>query len=138
MPRGVRGVHMDETMNAAIVGMGWFLPKKIRGNDYWSSSRHRRSQEALSKDMLTIERNVCGDDVDISAALREATRALGDDPFQGARQRHVLGEDEEVSDMEAEATRRALRAAGIRPDKVDLILVSSTVPDLLLPLNAPA
>src|SRR5205823_6471493 len=49
-----------------------------------------------------------------------------------------IDEHAETSDMEAEAARRAMRSAGVTPDRIDLVMVHSLTPDLLMPSNAPA
>ncbi|MFN3514559.1 MAG: beta-ketoacyl-ACP synthase III [Phenylobacterium sp.] len=54
----------------------------------------------------------------------------------GIRQRHKAAEDEPVSDLAVEAARRALEAAGRRPEDVDLIVVGTTTPDLTFPATA--
>lgn len=54
----------------------------------------------------------------------------------GIRQRHVAGEDELTSDLGTQAALRALEAAGMRADEIDLIVVGTTTPDLIFPSTA--
>ena len=54
----------------------------------------------------------------------------------GIRQRHRAAADEPVSDLAVAAARRALEAAGRRPEDVDLIVVATTTPDLTFPATA--
>jgi 3-oxoacyl-[acyl-carrier-protein] synthase-3 len=54
----------------------------------------------------------------------------------GIRQRHRAAEDQAVSDLAAEAARRALTAAGKTAQDVDLIIIGTTTPDLTFPATA--
>jgi 3-oxoacyl-[acyl-carrier-protein] synthase-3 len=54
----------------------------------------------------------------------------------GIRERHIAGEGEASSDMAAEAARRALEAAGITAQELDLIIVATVTPDQPLPSTA--
>jgi 3-oxoacyl-[acyl-carrier-protein] synthase-3 len=54
----------------------------------------------------------------------------------GIRQRHVAAENESASDLALAASRRALDAAGITPQDIDLIIVATTTPDMVFPSTA--
>lgn len=54
----------------------------------------------------------------------------------GIRQRHQARPDETTSDMAAEAARRALQAAELSAEDIDLILVGTISPDMPLPSTA--
>lgn len=54
----------------------------------------------------------------------------------GIRQRRRASADEPVSDLAVAAARRALEAAGRKPEDVDLIVVATTTPDLTFPATA--
>ena len=54
----------------------------------------------------------------------------------GIESRHVAGEDERTSDLALGAARRAMDAAKVRPSDIDLIIVATTTPDMLLPSTA--
>jgi len=51
----------------------------------------------------------------------------------GIRERHMARDDETTSDMAAEAARRALAAAGIGPEEVQMIVVATITPDMPFP-----
>jgi 3-oxoacyl-[acyl-carrier-protein] synthase-3 len=53
--------------------------------------------------------------------------------LSGIYERHVVGEDEQISQMATVAGRRALKMAGIRPRDLDLIIVATSSPDYLTP-----
>jgi 3-oxoacyl-[acyl-carrier-protein] synthase-3 len=54
----------------------------------------------------------------------------------GIRQRHIVTEGEFTSDLAEKASRRAIEAAGISPQAIDLIIVATTTPDRIFPSAA--
>ena len=54
----------------------------------------------------------------------------------GIRQRHVAADDETSSDLGYHAAVRALEAAGVAVEEIDLIVVGTTTPDLIFPSTA--
>ena len=54
----------------------------------------------------------------------------------GIRERHVAAEGETTSDLGYRAALRALEAAGVAADELDLIVVGTTTPDLIFPSTA--
>ena len=54
----------------------------------------------------------------------------------GIRQRHIAADNETTSDLALKASQRALEMAGITPDKLDLIIVATTTPDMVFPSTA--
>src|SRR3954463_8654023 len=54
----------------------------------------------------------------------------------GIRQRHIAAEGEATSDMALVASRKALAAAGISAQDIDLIVVATTTPDMIFPSTA--
>ncbi|MEL7482061.1 MAG: beta-ketoacyl-ACP synthase III [Pseudomonadota bacterium] len=54
----------------------------------------------------------------------------------GIRQRHIAADHELTSDLATHAARRALENAGVTPDDIDLIVVSTTTPDRTFPATA--
>jgi 3-oxoacyl-[acyl-carrier-protein] synthase-3 len=54
----------------------------------------------------------------------------------GIRQRHRAADDQAVSDLAAEAAKKALAAAGRTPADIDLIIVATTTGDLTFPATA--
>jgi len=54
----------------------------------------------------------------------------------GIRQRHIAAEGETTGDLAFHAATRALDAAGVRADELDLIVVGTTTPDLVFPSTA--
>jgi len=54
----------------------------------------------------------------------------------GIRQRHIAETTQTASDLALEASRAALRAAGIDPTAIDLIVVATSTPDYVFPSTA--
>ncbi len=54
----------------------------------------------------------------------------------GIRQRHIAADAETTSDLALVASRRAIEAAGIAPEDIDLIIVATTTPDMIFPSTA--
>ena len=54
----------------------------------------------------------------------------------GIVQRHIAGESETTCSMAADASRKAMTRAGVLPDQLDTIILSTATPDRLLPSTA--
>lgn len=54
----------------------------------------------------------------------------------GIRARHFAAPDVSSSDLGAEAARRALKAAGVQAQEIDLIIVATSTPDMVFPSAA--
>jgi 3-oxoacyl-[acyl-carrier-protein] synthase-3 len=54
----------------------------------------------------------------------------------GIRKRHIAADGETTSDLGTIAARRALEAAGLTPDDIDLIVVATATPDYTFPATA--
>ena len=54
----------------------------------------------------------------------------------GIRQRHIAADDQNASDLALAASRRALSAAGVRPQDIDLVIVATTTSDMIFPSTA--
>ncbi len=54
----------------------------------------------------------------------------------GIKQRHVAADGQYTSDLSFEASKKAIEAAGISADDLDLIVVGTTTPDLVFPSTA--
>ncbi len=54
----------------------------------------------------------------------------------GIRERHIAADDQTTSDLAFEASLKALEAAGITADDIELIIVGTTTPDIVFPSTA--
>ncbi|MBE0528688.1 MAG: ketoacyl-ACP synthase III, partial [Thermoleophilia bacterium] len=89
-----------------------------------------RTAQILSTGSYVPERVVTNAEVD--ALLGESTSQWLEDNV-GILERRWMADDQTTSDLIVEASRRALDKAGITPDQLDLIIVSTDTPDYLSP-----
>jgi 3-oxoacyl-[acyl-carrier-protein] synthase III len=54
----------------------------------------------------------------------------------GIRQRYLAAPEQRTSDLATEAARRAMAAAGVGPEEVDLVIVATSTPDMVFPATA--
>ena len=54
----------------------------------------------------------------------------------GIRQRHIADKSQASSDLALEASRRALEAAGMKAEQIDLIVLATSTPDFVFPSTA--
>lgn len=54
----------------------------------------------------------------------------------GIAQRHIAGGDEMASDLALQASRKAMEAAKVGPEDIDLVIVATTTPDMVFPSTA--
>ena len=54
----------------------------------------------------------------------------------GIRQRHIAADDQVCSDLALIASRRAMEAAGVSAEDIDLVIVATTTPDMVFPSTA--
>lgn len=72
----------------------------------------------------------------------DLSRMLGQDidafvsSVLGIHERHVCGPDESTADLAEQAARRAMRSAGIAPEDLDLLIVSTDTPEYVSPATA--
>lgn len=72
----------------------------------------------------------------------DLSRMLGEDINEfvsqvvGIRERHICAEDESTADLATEAAKRALNAAGVRPEDLDLIILATDTPEYMSPATS--
>lgn len=111
--------------SVAIVGIGTWLPDRIRLNSEWPPEF---TQHVHSGDRTFNDIPLSKDDVSAAIVARDlALEAL--DPFLGATRRHVADPSASAATVEALAARAALRDANIDVKDVDLLLSNAIVPD---------
>ena len=54
----------------------------------------------------------------------------------GIKQRYIAADDQSASDLAYEASLQAIKAAGIKADDIDLIIVATSTPDMIFPSTA--
>ncbi len=54
----------------------------------------------------------------------------------GIKERRIAAEDEYTSHMAAEAAKRAMTMAGVKPEEIDLVIIATITPDMPFPATA--
>ena len=54
----------------------------------------------------------------------------------GIKERHIAADNQATSDLAAEAGRKAIENAGLKPDDIELIIVATSTPDRKAPSTA--
>ena len=54
----------------------------------------------------------------------------------GIHERHIAADNEQTSDLALQASLRAIEAAGISAEEIDLVIVATTTPDQVFPSTA--
>lgn len=120
-------------MGVGVKAVAYAVPDQIRRNDYW----YEHHPELLVKvEERSLARVWARREAEEPNIFDEEMEPYLDDPFRGAVERRVLADGETGRGLELLAAQRALRAAGWQPGDVDLLFVSSFLPDQPGPGNA--
>jgi 3-oxoacyl-[acyl-carrier-protein] synthase-3 len=123
-------------VGTGILGFGECLPERVIGNDFWGAGFNPSEERLRERNILALDE--AQERHPVPPEIAQAMARFEGDLWRGVRKRHFLEEDAEPSDMEAAACRRAMKAAGVAPPEIDLVMVSSLVQDRLYPTNGPA
>ena len=113
-------------MTARLRSVALRLAEERRTNE-WYRNHVPDVVAAVAESRLAKTFSTDGSDA-ASEAFDAQMRRYLDDPFRGATVRYKLGPNQTSIDLEADAARAALAAAGLDADAVDLILVASWLP----------
>lgn len=120
-------------MAVGIRAVAYAVPERVRHNEYWHEHHPGLVEHAEEKSLARVWSRREAEHENI---FDEEMAPYLQDPFRGAVERRVLADGETGSMLEVEAARRALNAAGWSASDVDLLLVSSFLPDQFGPGNA--
>ena len=109
------------------------FPSVIRDNDYYRQKYPDIVAEVESKALARLWAVRENEDNLFSLEMQ---RYVGD-PFRGSVERRVLGPGESALSLETKAASDALKAAGLDPSDIDLVIVASFLPDQVGVGNAP-
>lgn len=126
-------------MSVGFIGIGSALPPRVRENDFWQGKLGVRDESEKRRDLLAVERTTRGERTTMAPEIAEAIAELKDEsPFKGAKRRRVVEPGTPSSDLEAQALEAAIADARIDRERIQLVLVSSILPDCINPMNGPA
>lgn len=116
------------TISVGMRSLAVSFPSEVRTNDYFRE-RHpemvaRAEEHTLAK--LWSEKATT---TDATRAFDTAMAPYLSDPFRGSVQRYALPPGKTALDLQADASRRALAAAGLAPSDVDLTICSTFYSD---------
>ncbi len=111
--------------HATMSALSLALPEEIRTNAWWSEHHPGLVASAEERSLARLWHRDQSE-----SAFERAMAPYAKDPFKGALERRVVG-DETAVDLAAKALRRALDARGIGPDALDLVIVASMRPDTI-------
>lgn len=112
---------------AEIQSLGIEMPSGVRTNDYWRSLYPTVVEDLEQKGRHKIW-SPPPNSIGTSLFLEEMAPYLHD-PFRGTVERRVLGAGQTSLSIECGAARRALDAAGIGPENIDITLCVSFLGD---------
>ncbi len=111
------------------------LPRTVRTNDYYRARHPEIVAEAERKTLARVWSK--------TDALERTTNPFdiemlpyGDDPFRGTVERRILEPGTTALSLEVDVAKKALLAARMSPGDIDLMLVTSFLPDQAGPGNA--
>ena len=120
-------------MAVGIVSVAHAVPGNVRRNNYWLERYPELVARAEEQSLAQVwKRREAGPRNHFDVVMEPY---LGD-PFRGTVERRILGLDDSGLGLEVEAARRALAAAEWTTSDVDLLFVSSFLPEHYGPGNA--
>ncbi|MBX7116232.1 MAG: 3-oxoacyl-ACP synthase III family protein [Myxococcaceae bacterium] len=122
-----------EMKSIGILGLAVELPGTKRRNSDWPDT-FSREIIARQRSDLTL---VLTEEANLDVTTQAISKYSGD-PFRGSVERRVLATEEEISDLEARAVKKALEVADTQAGEIDLLIASAAIPDLLGSGNASA
>jgi 3-oxoacyl-[acyl-carrier-protein] synthase-3 len=120
-------------MAVGIRSVAWSAPSQVRGNDWW---RERHPDLVASAEQQSLAKVWARREAETPNLFDQLMEPYLADPFRGTVERRILADGESGLTMELDAAKRALAAARFSASEVDLILVSSFLPDQFGPGNA--
>lgn len=117
----------------SVVGIGTWLPERVRGNDAWPATFGVREHNAGDRTFNDIPESR---DPIAAAILARDLAAEAADPFLGTARRRHANDATSAAEAESEAALAALADATLEGSDVDLVLSYSIVPDRVTPPTA--
>jgi 3-oxoacyl-[acyl-carrier-protein] synthase-3 len=126
---------MESSNGATMRALAVAYPREIRTNDYFRRNFPDIVASAENRSLAKIWAPPADASMRVDAFDEEMAPYLSD-PFRGAVRRRVLAPGETSRSLELAAAKSALAAAQMRPEDVDLMIVSSFMPDTIATGNA--
>jgi len=120
-------------MGVGIKSVSYVVPEQVRTNAFW---REKYPEMVARAEKNSAAKLWAKRDARAPNTFDRMMEPYLGDPFRGAVERRVLADHESGLTMETQAAREALEAVRWSPSEVDLVLVSSFLPDQFGPGNA--
>ncbi len=112
---------------AGVRSLALSFPSEIRTNDHWKQKFPALVAEEEKRTLARLwKANAPTESLD---PFEQAMAPYLSDPFRGARERRVLAPGQTSASIELDAARRALSAAGLGIDDIDLLICCAFLPD---------
>lgn len=112
---------------AEILSLAVEMPKVVRTNDYWRTRYPDLVRQTEERDRHKVW--APPKDLPVASLFLETMAPYLDDPFRGTHERRVLDEGQTILSLEAAAARKALDAANLEPQDIDITLCVSFLGD---------
>ncbi len=114
------------SISAGIRSIAVYFPEHIRRNEYF---RERQGQVIAALEEKTAKQVWEASRGEAKSLFAAEMMPYLNDVFRGAVERRVMAKGETALAMETRVAKRALRAAGLGPDDIDMVLLTSFFPD---------
>jgi 3-oxoacyl-[acyl-carrier-protein] synthase-3 len=114
-----------------ILGVGTYLPPEVRRNDFWPDHLVARWRERALRRVDRMRADLANAPTEAARKTMEAIIEIAADPFGGARERRVMQEGMNATDMETRAAEQAIARSGVAKDQIDLVLSYTMIPDFI-------
>lgn len=108
--------------SVGILGVAAYLPPTVRTNAYWSDNTVKSWREKALRRAEKLKEALIAENTEGAKLTLEALGNLANDPFQGAVERRVIGDDQTSGEMEVIAAREAIERAGIKKEEIGCVL----------------
>ncbi|MCP4664264.1 MAG: 3-oxoacyl-ACP synthase [bacterium] len=112
--------------SVGMLSLATSMPDRILTNDYWRENHPEVVAEVEKRLWMWKPKDTDQGPAEFNEEMAPYVR----DPFRGSRERRWIEADGSALKLETEAARRALAAAALAPEQIDLLICSSFVPDV--------
>lgn len=122
---------------AGLRALAVCYPQEVRTNEHFRARYPAQVEAAAAHAAVKVWEGPAPGAPGSQGAFEHEMAPYLRDPFRGTVERRVLGPGQTALSLEVPAAQRALAAAGVRPDEVDLLISCAFLPDALGVGNAP-
>jgi len=117
------------TESVGLRSLAAAFPATIRTNDWWREHHPQLVAEEEKKTLARLWKSNAQPQTKELDAFERTMAPYLSDPFRGSRERRVLAPGQTARSLELDAAKRALDAAGLEREDVDLLISCAFLPD---------